>query len=169
MNESELMISPPASNFHLYMGIAFGVLLLLGMALLRMSKPQQRTRPKPRGPANIRYVCAKCAGEFTHSNRTISAWEKGSRRFFCNPCHKTWRLANPAQETTPTQSPKQEPSGAGPAPSPSAHRQAMQGTRTQTPARVGPSSSGKPPIGCLGVALLLVLVPAAMAWVTLSA
>ncbi|MBC7994252.1 MAG: hypothetical protein H7Z15_13570 [Rhizobacter sp.] len=43
------------------------------------------------GPANLRFTCAGCSGKFTHSRRTISAWEKGGRSFFCNACHTKWQ------------------------------------------------------------------------------
>ncbi len=43
------------------------------------------------GPSNLRFTCAGCSGKFTHSRRTISAWEKGGRSFFCNACHTKWQ------------------------------------------------------------------------------
>lgn len=126
-----------------YIAGAIGLLLLIGIVLLRKGTPKPTTRARPRGPANIRYVCTECTGEFTHSNRTISAWEKGSRRFFCNACHKDWRA-----ETT--------------APSPQGTGAARSGPRPAASGLARPLARGKAPSGCLAMALLLVLVPAAI-------
>jgi hypothetical protein len=46
---------------------------------------------RSRGPANLHFVCGGCGSQFTHTRRTIGAWEKGTRRFFCGPCHTKWR------------------------------------------------------------------------------
>lgn len=40
-----------------------------------------------RGPADLRFLCAGCGGRFTHSRRTLAAWEHGARSFRCNACH----------------------------------------------------------------------------------
>lgn len=154
---------------YLYVGGAFVVLLLIGMALSRKEQPRQMIRSRPRGPANIRYVCTQCAGEFTHTNRTISAWEKGSRRFFCNACHKEWRTENPVQSILPTRAPPQELANAKAAFSPTKASNAVK--RENTPIRAGTSfhSSSKAPSGCLGVAVLLVLIPSAFVYATLLA
>jgi hypothetical protein len=34
-----------------------------------------------------------------HSNRTINAWENGTRRIFCDECHKVWRQSRPSNST----------------------------------------------------------------------
>jgi len=47
------------------------------------------------GPANLRFTCAGCSGEFTHSRRTLAAWQKGTRKFFCNACHTKWQGSHP--------------------------------------------------------------------------
>jgi hypothetical protein len=49
------------------------------------------------GPANLRFTCAGCSGQFTHSRRTLVAWQKGTRKFFCNACHTKWQGAHPPQ------------------------------------------------------------------------
>ena len=43
------------------------------------------------GPANLRYTCAGCAAKFTHTRRTLLAWRKGRRSFYCKACHTKWR------------------------------------------------------------------------------
>jgi hypothetical protein len=154
---------------YLYVGGTFVVLLLIGVALSRKEQPPQVNRPRPRGPANIRYVCTKCAGEFTHTNRTISAWEKGSRRFFCNACHKEWRSENPVQSTSPTRAPQQEPANTKVASLPAMSSNTVKRTNTPTIAGTSFHPSSKAPSGCLGMALLLVLVPSAIVYVTLWA
>lgn len=42
------------------------------------------------------YTCAKCGKSDKHVNRTLSAWDKGARSFFCRTCHSEWRDQNPA-------------------------------------------------------------------------
>lgn len=136
--------------------VGIGIALLVLVFLFRPRKnkgPQHIERVRPRGPANIRYACAKCAGQFTHTTRTISAWEKGSRRFFCNTCHKGWRSENPPIINT--------------APKP-AHR-ANSPVQSSTPASKtfntsAASSRQAAGSGCLGIALLLVLVPSAVVY-----
>lgn len=44
-------------------------------------------------PTNLRFSCAGCSGKFTHSRRTLSAWNKGKRKFFCKACHTKLRGA----------------------------------------------------------------------------
>ena len=39
------------------------------------------------GPANLRFTCKGCSGQFTHSRRTLHAWHKGARQFYCKACH----------------------------------------------------------------------------------
>ena len=111
------------------------VLLVLLSRRNRATKPIERTRP--RGPGSARYVCAKCAGEFLHSNRTISAWEKGTKRIFCDGCHKQWLNQQP------------RPVRASP-PSAPARSHTRQGN---------PKASG-----CLGVLLLLAVIPSAIVY-----
>ncbi|MGY4828430.1 hypothetical protein ACVNIS_07630 [Sphaerotilaceae bacterium SBD11-9] len=38
------------------------------------------------GPKNMRFKCAGCSGQFTHSRQTLSSWERGNRTFYCKAC-----------------------------------------------------------------------------------
>lgn len=73
-------------------GVA-GIAFLVGVLYLRARA--RRTRSVglhvASGPANMRFTCAGCSGKFTHNRRTLGAWEKGSRAFYCNACHTKWR------------------------------------------------------------------------------
>lgn len=63
---------------------------LFGVLWLRGKAQRTRTRGKGRGgaaPANLRFVCAGCGGRFTHSRRTLAAWEKGATSFYCRACY----------------------------------------------------------------------------------
>jgi hypothetical protein len=118
-------------------GVVTVVVALVGLLLRRGRGRRTRTvgRPVSGGPSNLRYTCAGCSQQFTHSRRTLGAWKKGTRQFYCNACHTKWRSARPA----PPGSRMPQPDGRG---------------------RGGPSGahagSGS---GCLGVTLLLVVVP----------
>ncbi|RQP26699.1 YtxH domain-containing protein [Piscinibacter terrae] len=63
--------------------------LLAGLLWLRAKGKRTRNvgRPVSDGPANLRYSCAGCSQQFTHSRRTLAAWKRGDRRFYCNACH----------------------------------------------------------------------------------
>ena len=114
------------------------VAFLAGILLWR--RRARRTRSVGRrleaGPSNLRFTCAGCSGKFTHSRRTISAWEKGGRSFFCSACHTKWQSTH----------------------APSGHGRA---------ARV---ITGDPPAkrGCLGVFVLLLAIPAVLAFAVLQ-
>jgi hypothetical protein len=66
---------------------------LAGLLWLRHRGPRTRNvvhgkknRTAP-APVKLRYTCASCAGQFTHSRRTLSAREKGSTSFYCSACY----------------------------------------------------------------------------------
>jgi hypothetical protein len=73
------------------------VAFLVGLLYLRARSKRTRSvgRKLASGPSNLRFTCAGCKGQFTHSRRTIGAWDKGQRSFFCNACHTKWLGANP--------------------------------------------------------------------------
>ena len=75
----------------------------------RSNRPDPNVSTRTRGPANLHYVCAGCSVQFTHSRRTIGAWEKGTRRFFCNNCHTKWRSKQPPRDVQASSSPAQVP------------------------------------------------------------
>jgi DNA-directed RNA polymerase subunit RPC12/RpoP len=133
--------------------IALVVVGLFVVTRKRSSRPDPTTgtSTRSRGPTSLHYVCAGCSAQFTHSRRTIGAWEKGTRRFFCSNCHTKWRdkqpprevqasaVRNQGQEHTvlrPTRS-------SGPLPAPQTSRPSL------APARSG----------CLTVVVVLVAIP----------
>ena len=75
--------------------IAILIAAVVVVALLALLRRSGSRRSPSRGPNNLHFVCAGCNGQFTHTKRTVSAWERGSRRFFCDSCHRSWREANP--------------------------------------------------------------------------
>jgi hypothetical protein len=122
-------------------GVFAVVVVLVGLVVQRSRARRTRTvgRPESRGPSNLRYTCAGCSQQFTHSRRTLGAWKKGTRQFYCSACHTRWRSA----------------------------RAAPPGSRVpQADGRGGSGPSGAPAgsgSGCLGVALLLAVVPLVIA------
>lgn len=137
---------------------------VIAVVLATIALARGRTRSNSRGgassrssgPANLHYVCAGCSQQFTHTRRTLGAWEKGTRRFFCSPCHSQWRDKQPSREKADLQrsSGHRGTSDAG---------AAIASTRTdQRPSRtsVVPARSG-----CFTVIAIAVLVPIAV-WAT---
>ena len=96
-----MLLSPLA------LSLAGAVLLVLiaafGFRTWR-SRSGTSARNTARGPSNLHFVCAGCKGQFTHTKRTVAAWERGTRRFFCNSCHRSWREAQPPQDQQGSQS-----------------------------------------------------------------
>ena len=78
------------------LGGALGLLLLVIMFFWTRFRGRGTTSSKPSGPATSRFICARCARQFPHSKRTLNAWDKGSRRFFCALCHAAWAEESPA-------------------------------------------------------------------------
>jgi hypothetical protein len=103
------------------------------------------------------FTCTGCSEQFTHTKRTVAAWEKGSRRVFCDACHKKWRNARPPR-TAPPRSEIVSP-------------RATAGIRTvpSHPAKPHYSADSNAPGGCLGVVLLLLLIPAVIFAVVINA
>lgn len=99
-----------------------------------------------RGPTSMHFTCAGCSGQFPHTKRTVAAWEKGSRRVFCDACHKKWRNAHPPELRS------------SPAGEHSAHRAVAASLASARPAMAYSSKNGGRG-GCLGVLLLLLFVP----------
>ena len=138
------------------LAVALFIVVILLFRLGRAGRGRKINRPVSHGPANLQFICAGCAERFTHTKRTVGAWEKGTRRFYCNACHAKWRGSQP-----PSQSVRSAQSAAA--------GQATRSSRTEpspsssSPARVGRAharaGSGS---GCLGVVFLLVAVPVAI-------
>ena len=144
------------------------LVLLVVAALVRKrsaNAPSKIRRSQPSGPDNLNYVCAGCGGQFDHSRRTIAAWERGTRRFYCNVCHKKWRNQQPPLDTPP---PFRAPVQGGRS-LPSSVRAPVQsgrplpssaGAYTTTSGRAQPaaaSRSGRS--GCLTIVVLTILLP----------
>ena len=105
--------------------------------------------PSFRGPTSMHFTCAGCSVQFPHTKRTVAAWEKGSRRVFCDACHKKWRNARPPEvrSSRPAEN--------------TVHGPAVGSFAPARPAAAY-SSNNTGRSGCLGVLLLLVLVPAVL-------
>lgn len=88
------------------------VVFLVGVVWLCRQGPRTRTRGRGHSgaaPSNLRYVCASCAGRFTHTRRTLAAWERGAKSYYCHACHtrslttpkpKPWQLVPGAHRKT---------------------------------------------------------------------
>ena len=128
--------------------IAGLVALAIGFVVWRRNAGRA-SRAKPssfRGPTSMYFTCAGCSAQFPHTKRTVAAWEKGSRRVFCNTCHKKWRNAQPPQRQSsdPVWGAVQ------------GNEEAPLTLTRSTPARA-PETSGRS--GCLSVVVLLLLLP----------
>lgn len=44
----------------------------------------------PKAPAEKAFACARCGSNNNHNERTVFAWTRGERRFYCDPCNETW-------------------------------------------------------------------------------
>ncbi|WP_372881423.1 cold shock domain-containing protein [Psychromonas sp.] len=51
-------------------------------------------------PKNSAFNCSKCQKSERYDSRTISAWNSGFTRLYCNPCHVQWLRNNPRQQET---------------------------------------------------------------------
>ena len=144
-----------------YVGTA-AVIAVLVVALLLVFRNRGKTsiepRPQARGPANLNYVCARCSAQVTHTKRTLAAWEKGSRKFFCNDCHKNWREAQPPRE------PQGQPSTSRAPEQRTTVRAAPPPARSPVPRGLAPARSG-----CFTVLVVVVVVPVVGFIVILSA
>jgi hypothetical protein len=123
------------------------VAFLAGLLFLR--RRAKRTRSVglrvSGGPANLRFTCAGCSGKFTHSRRTLGAWHKGTRSFYCNACHTKWQGSQDNELRT------------------------RSAKVAELKARVArPAADKKTGAGCLGLTLLLVAVPVVLACAALQ-
>ena len=138
---------------HLSVELAAAIAVLVAVALgfvvwRRNAGRSSRAKPSSfRGPASMHFTCAGCSGQFPHSKRTVAAWEKGSRRVFCNACHKKWRNAQPPQRQA------SDPVWGAVQRNEEVPLTQMRSKPTQALEKSGRS-------GCLSVMVLLLLVPA---------
>ena len=127
---------------------ATAIVVILLLAFLRGHRARP-SAPAIRGPNDLNYICAKCQRRFPHSRRTVAAWSKGTRRFFCNSCHRSWREAQPPR-TGDEGSPPDRPLG-------SSESSSGAFTPTSRHAYAKPAKSG-----CLGIVLVALLLPPAL-------
>ena len=149
---------PSAHELLVSLAVALVVLVLFVLVRARVKRNRTPQRTSARGPANLSFTCAGCEEQFTHTKRTLGAWEKGTRRFFCNACHTKWRASHPTQPVQgtgiravarPPYSSRSEES----AHSAGSHLHSHSANR---PPRAASGS------GCLGAALLLIAIPIAL-------
>lgn len=68
----------------------FGIPAVIAFILLgRQKKPKNRL-----------FNCCKCKKSERYDSRTISAWNRGFTRLYCNPCHVQWLRNSPRQQET---------------------------------------------------------------------
>jgi cold shock CspA family protein len=68
--------------------IIFGIPAVIAFILLgRQKKPKSSS-----------FNCTKCKKIELYDTRTISAWNRGFTRLYCNACHVQWLRNNPRQE-----------------------------------------------------------------------
>ncbi|HEV7914620.1 MAG TPA: hypothetical protein VGP22_12715 [Albitalea sp.] len=84
--------------------IAIGVAVAVFVAVLlflwtRAKRTRNVGRPVTGGPSNLRFTCAGCSRQFTHSRRTLSEWVEGLRQFHCKACHTRRRGTRPVQRS----------------------------------------------------------------------
>ena len=129
-------------------GAVVFVLLLVAWRF-RSGRRGGAERPVARGPSNMLFVCARCSGQFTHTKRTVAAWEKGSRKVFCDACHRKWRNAQPQLQPQHSNQPA----------SPNAAREytaPREASRTSFPSYRPRFESRS---GCLGIIVFVMVVP----------
>lgn len=149
-----------SDNLLLMVGGALIIIIFL-IVIVSASSTQTRkaSRPTPRGPASMQFACAGCSQQFTHTKRTVAAWEKGTRHFFCNACHQKWRGSRPPQESQASGlagSPSQVPQS-----SPASPARASAAAGALAKSSVRPRySSAESRSGCLGIAVLIIVLPA---------
>jgi hypothetical protein len=142
------------------LGAALAVVVMLLFIRARMKRGRKAEGPMSRGPASLRFICAGCSEQFSHTRRTLGAWEKGTRRSYCNACHTKWRVSRPLRLV---QGGGRSITGAPP----------TTGRRGELAlqASVGNTSRGRPQgdragsgAGCLGLVVILINVPVAIAF-----
>ena len=140
-------------------GALVAAILLVALTRGRAKQDHTSTRPASKGPADMQFVCAGCAQQFAHTKRTIAAWGKGTRRLFCNACHQKWRGSRPPVEhqSVPVSSARaSSPGGAFARSSDRARHSTEESSSSRGRVR---HAAEEPRSGCLGVIVLLVVLP----------
>lgn len=164
------------NNFLMILGGAL-VLIAIVVVVVRATNASTQTgaRPTARGPSDIQFICAGCSQRFAHTRRTVGAWEKGTRRFFCDGCHKSWRTSRPQQkaEAGRQQSPKGEASASAPIPAKlaqanqrAANREVLSNQTSQRARNRSELSNSRS--GCLGISIFLIAVPIVLLFAVLQ-
>src|ERR1043166_3031759 len=135
--------------------------IVTALVVFHSKAPEARAprRPLSRGPASLRFTCEGCSEQFTHNKRTQKAWEKGTRRFFCNACHRKWRELQPTAATQGARNIRSAlpPSDVGPI----SYSSKSGSFAKHAGPRPTPGTSGR---GCLTVAVLFVGIPIAVVY-----
>ena len=130
-------------------GLAVALVSLLVGARFKQSKSRSNERVPMQGPASLKFSCSRCSVNTFHTRRTINAWQKGSRSFFCNNCHKNWREAQVPSNTPQSLVGRSATSRiAGQNPVWASHTRARQ--KTQSSAKAG----------CFSILIFMVAIPA---------
>jgi hypothetical protein len=147
------------------LAVALVVVILFVLARRKTRQNRAPERQSARGPANLNFICAGCEEQFTHTKRTLGAWHKGTRKFFCNACHTKWRTSHPTQPVQGTASARavaQPPRAAQASESPPSL-----GSRIHSPSSY-PSPRARAGSGCLGAALLILAIPVAVVFLVVQ-
>ncbi|MHB9145806.1 MAG: hypothetical protein ACYC5Y_10790 [Symbiobacteriia bacterium] len=69
------------------------VILVIIVGVIAYFVSHNSTASQPQGPVAGKdtYICSACGKEFVHDNRTVNAWAKGARSFYCRTHHAEWR------------------------------------------------------------------------------
>ena len=150
----------------LFAALVAAVAFAAGLWFVRARRRQTRTRGgsgRVRGPSNLRFTCANCTKQFTHSRRTLLTYEQGARQFFCSACHTRWRGSQSVIQN--------RTHGPGEMLARRDAQQAKQAQLAEAAKRVQPPAPGAPTRdakrGCLGLVALLVAAPAVLGWAAL--
>jgi hypothetical protein len=154
-----------SDNLLIAIGGALAAVILL-VLIVRIISMRSRTlrRTSSGGPGSMRFICVGCAQQFTHTKRTVAAWESGTRRLFCNSCHKEWLRSRPPQTSQPSGSFTQ----GGRASQARSMSQASNGAFGRTRPRTT-YTSGESRGGCLGISVFFVLLPVVILFVATNA
>lgn len=152
---------PLSQNALIFIGAALFAVVLLLLARARTGRGRGARRPSSRGPTDLRYLCAGCEGQFNHSKRTVAAWEKGTRRFYCNPCHAKWRGSQPTQ---PVQGDNRTGAGRSSGNVQGDKRPSSTASVRPPHANLRPARTGSGG-GCLGATILVIAVPVAAVYI----
>ena len=144
-------------------GVALAVGLMLFVFRARAARTTKLERPTYCGPANLSFVCAGCSEQFTHTRRTLGAWERGTRRFYCNVCHKKWRGLQPPQSRQ-----SNEHASVGAEISAERGREQVASRNLSQPSVSHRAAKSGSSSGCLSITVLLIAVPLAVVVATVQ-